>query len=94
MSVQMAVLYTFLQFLGYLAQMIPMVFLFYASYRQEHLRFSKKWLLPLLNAALVVAAATGAIYLGTLFAQGVSQGDLLLRGDLIFAACFAAGTLI
>lgn len=94
MSVQMAVLYTFLQFLGYLAQMIPMVFLFYASYRQEHLRFSKKWLLPLLNAALVVAAATGAIYLGTLFAQGVSQGDLLLRGNLIFAACFAAGTLI
>lgn len=94
MEEQYTWLYIVLQFLGYLMQTIPAVWLFYAPYQQKHLRFSKWKLMFVLNAALVAAAAAGAIYLGTLYGQGVGRAVLATRGNLIFSGCLAAGTLI
>lgn len=86
-------LYIVLQFLGYLMQMIPVLWLLYAPYQQKYLRFSKWRLLFVLSTALSVVAAAGAIYLGSLYGQGGSTVVLSNRGNLIFSGCLMAGTL-
>lgn len=86
-------LYIVLQFLGYLMQMIPVLWLLYAPYQQKHLRFSKWRLLFVLSTALSAVAAAGAIYLGSLYGQGGSTVVLSNRGNLIFSGCLMAGTL-
>lgn len=86
-------LYIVLQFLGYLMQMIPVLWLLYAPYQQKHLRFSKWRLLFVLSTALSAVAAAGAIYLGSLYGQGGSTAVLSNRGNLIFSGCLMAGTL-
>ena len=86
-------LYIVLQFLGYLMQMIPVLWLLYAPYQQKYLRFSKWRLLFVLSTALSAVAAAGAIYLGSLYGQGGSTVVLSNRGSLIFSGCLMAGTL-
>lgn len=86
-------LYIVLQFLGYLMQMIPVLWLLYAPYQQKHLRFSKWRLLFVLSTALSAVAAAGAIYLGSLYGQGGGTAVLSNRGSLIFSGCLMAGTL-
>ena len=86
-------LYIVLQFLGYLMQMIPVLWLLYAPYQQKYLRFSKWRLLFVLSTALSAVAAAGAIYLGSLYGQGGSTAVLSNRGNLIFSGCLMAGTL-
>ena len=86
-------LYIVLQFLGYLMQMIPVLWLLYAPYQQKYLRFSKWRLLFVLSTALSAVAAAGAIYLGSLYGQGGSTVVLSNRGNLIFSGCLMAGTL-
>lgn len=86
-------LYIVLQFLGYLMQMIPVLWLLYAPYQQKYLRFSKWRLLFVLSTALSVVAAAGAIYLGSLYGQGGGTAVLSNRGNLIFSGCLMAGTL-
>ena len=86
-------LYIVLQFLGYLMQMIPVLWLLYAPYQQKHLRFSKWRLLFVLSTALSAVAAAGAIYLGSLYGQGGGTAVLSNRGNLIFSGCLMAGTL-
>lgn len=86
-------LYIVLQFLGYLMQMIPVLWLLYAPYQQKYLRFSKWRLLFVLSTALSAVAAAGAIYLGSLYGQGGSTVFLSNRGSLIFSGCLMAGTL-
>lgn len=86
-------LYIVLQFLGYLMQMIPVLWLLYAPYQQKHLRFSKWRLLFVLSTALSAVAAAGAIYLGSLYGQGGGTAVLSNRGNLIFSGCLLAGTL-
>ena len=86
-------LYIVLQFLGYLMQMIPVLWLLYAPYQQKYLRFSKWRLLFVLSTALSAVAAAGAIYLGSLYGQGGSTAVLSNRGSLIFSGCLMAGTL-
>lgn len=86
-------LYIVLQFLGYLMQMIPVLWLLYAPYQQKYLRFSKWRLLFVLSTALSVVAAAGAIYLGSLYGQGGGTAVLSNRGSLIFSGCLMAGTL-
>lgn len=86
-------LYIVLQFLGYLMQMIPVLWLLYAPYQQKYLRFSKWRLLFVLSTALSAVAAAGAIYLGSLYGQGGGTAVLSNRGNLIFSGCLMAGTL-
>lgn len=86
-------LYIVLQFLGYLMQMIPVLWLLYAPYQQKYLRFSKWRLLFVLSTALSAVAAAGAIYLGSLYGQGGGTAVLSNRGSLIFSGCLMAGTL-
>ena len=86
-------LYIVLQFLGYLMQMIPVLWLLYAPYQQKHLRFFKWRLLFVLSTALSAVAAAGAIYLGSLYGQGGGTAVLSNRGSLIFSGCLMAGTL-
>ena len=86
-------LYIVLQFLGYLMQMIPVLWLLYAPYQQKYLRFSKWRLLFVLSTALSAVAAAGAIYLGSLYGQGGGTVVLSNRGNLIFSGCLMAGTL-
>ena len=86
-------LYIVLQFLGYLMQMIPVLWLLYAPYQQKYLRFSKWRLLFVLSTALSAVAAAGAIYLGSLYGQGGGTAVLSNRGSLIFSGCLLAGTL-
>lgn len=86
-------LYIVLQFLGYLMQMIPVLWLLYAPYQQKYLRFSKWRLLFVLSTALSAVAAAGAIYLGSLYGQGGGTAVLSNRGSLVFSGCLMAGTL-
>ena len=86
-------LYIVLQFLGYLMQMIPVLWLLYAPYQQKYLLFSKWRLLFVLSTALSAVAAAGAIYLGSLYGQGGGTAVLSNRGSLIFSGCLMAGTL-
>lgn len=49
-----------IQFLGYVRQSLPGIFLLYAPFCQEQLRIRKKWLLAACGAGICTAAFFGA----------------------------------
>ncbi|MGI6007530.1 MAG: sensor histidine kinase [Ruminococcus sp.] len=86
--------YILVQFLGYLLQTLPFLFLFYAPFRQESLRFSKKKLLLILFEAYIAAAAGAAVYLGLLYSRGAGEAAIMTHANLIFSAFLVLGSLV
>lgn len=86
--------YVITQSLGYLIQIIPVSFLFYAPYKQSILRFPKKRLLFLLNLAFVLIVSVGTVYLGHLYKYGYGEELLTLNANLIMSVCLLLGSLV
>ena len=63
--------YSFIQFCGYLLQILPLMFLFYVPFRQEALRFPKRRILLLLTVFYILVSAGTAVFLGTQVWQNV-----------------------
>lgn len=94
MREQFVCAYIIIQFIGYMIQILPMVFLVYMPLQDSYLRYAKKSFLTVLCAAVVIFYAVGACYLGALHNQNVAESDLSFYGNLIFSAGLAAGTLV
>lgn len=86
--------YVIFQFLGYAVQIIPIIFLFYAPYRQNSLRFSKRTLLIVLTAVYIAASAAAALLLGRLYMEDVDQTLIVWIANTIFLLYLMAGTMI
>ncbi|MGI6012023.1 MAG: sensor histidine kinase [Ruminococcus sp.] len=86
--------FVIIQILGYMLQIIPILFLFYAPYKQEHLRFPKREMLWILCEVYVIASVAAGIYLGFLYIQGAGEAVIIRNANLIFAICLGGGSLI
>lgn len=75
--------YTFIEFFGYVLQIMPVLFLFFVPYEQKFLKISRK------SLSVFLAVFTFAISLGTSCFLGSQYGKiddnlLMLLGNLIF----------
>lgn len=94
MNEQVVCTYVLIQFCGYMLQSFPMIFLAYLPLQPDSLRYEKRRFLILLCAAVAAFYAGGSCYLGILRSQGVSWGEVMNLGNLIFAAGLAGMTLV
>lgn len=83
--------YTFIEFFGYVLQIMPVLFLFFVPYEQKFLKISRK------SLSVFLAVFTFAISLGTSCFLGSQYGKiddnlLMLLGNLIFCVFLLAGT--
>lgn len=86
--------YVVFQFLGYTVQIIPIIFLFYAPYGRDSLRFSKKALTGVLTAVYLAASAAAALLLGRLYMENMDQTLIVWIANTIFFLYLMAGTLV
>lgn len=82
--------YIILQFIGYMLQMFPMIFLFYVPFRQECLRFSKTKIYTGLGIAVFAASWAMALYLGSLLEQGMDAAKITWTANVLFFLCLIA----
>lgn len=87
-------IYMCLQFLGFMIQIFPALFLFFAPYRQEQMRVSRTKLLTGLSIATVGVSIFGALFLGNIFGTDHYEIRARLYGNLIFGVYLLIGTAI
>lgn len=86
--------YMGLQFLGYLIQILPLLFLFYAPYPKEILRFSKKRILLCLTIFYVAMSAGAAILLGEITWREMGMAKTTWIANVIFFIDILVGTVV
>lgn len=86
--------YSFIQFCGYLIQILPLMFLFYVPFRQEALRFPKRRILLLLTIFYILVSAGAAVFLGTQVWQNVDTAAVTWIANIIFSVDILVGTIV
>lgn len=94
MKEQLTGAYIILQFLGFLLQVLPMLFLVYTPFQPSVLRFPRRRFLALFCAGAVCFYGAEAVYLGTLYYQGIGWDTVVNQANLIFAMGLFAGSLV
>lgn len=82
------------QCIGYMLQIIPIVFLLYAPHSQENMRFPKKKMIGLLTTGYLLLSTGAGIFLARLFASDVTGNTLRGIGNLIFGVDLLIGTIL
>lgn len=85
--------YVLIQFAGYLLQMLPPVFLFFAPFGDDAFRIPRKKILLGLCVFLSSASLIASVLLGYIFREGSSFRHGIWIPNLIFSCCLLIGSL-
>lgn len=86
--------YILVQFAGYMLQMLPPVFLFFAPFQDDVFRFSKRKILTGLCCFLIAASLMGSVFLGILYRNWLTYSQGLWIPNMIFSFCLLVGSIV
>lgn len=86
--------YLLLQFVGYMLQILPIVFLFYAPFREKCFRFSKKKILTVMSVLTCMEAGGMTACLGLLFQAGYTDAQISVAANAMFSVCLLGAWVI
>lgn len=83
-----------LQFAGYLVQIVPLIFLFYAPYEQSDMKISKGRILAVLTGVYLIGSAVAALLLLRLHDAPVNRRTISWVANLIFFLDLFGGSVV
>ncbi len=86
--------YVFVQFTGYMIQLLPPLFLLYAPFRDESFRISKKRILVGMVSFMVIMSFLTTAFLGNLYQTWKEEPAFLWVPNIFFGIFILAGSLV
>ena len=86
-------LYMATEFFGYMIQILPILFLFFLPYRQEHLRVDKRKLLVGMTIVTTAVSAGAVCFLGSIY-NTPAYDMARTYGNMIFGGYLLLGTVL